>query len=65
LISTRPPEIALAVANCWNTRTGSSVLKTLTELPSVIRVVAAAAAEIIDPGEDAGISRVWCSPTPK
>lgn len=58
MISTRPPEIALAVANCWKTRTGSSVLKTLTELPRMIRVVAAAAAEIIAPGEDAGISRV-------
>lgn len=58
VISTRPPETASAVANCWNTRTGSSVLSTLTELPRRIRVVAPAAAAIIAPGEEAGISVV-------
>ena len=37
----------------------------LAALPSVMRVVAAAAAAMIAPGEEAGIDTVWCSPTPK
>ena len=66
VISTRPPpEMASAVANCWKMRTGSSVPMMLAALPSLIRVVAAAAAAIMAPGEDAGMVVVWCSPTPK
>jgi hypothetical protein len=66
VISIRPPpEIASAIANCWKTRTGSSVLITDTPLPRMICFVAAAAALMMDPGDDPGISRVWCSPTAK
>jgi hypothetical protein len=66
VISTRPPpEIASAVASCWNTRTGSSVLMMLAALPRMMRLVAPAAAAITAPGEEAGMLAVWCSPMPK
>ena len=66
MISTRPPpEMASAVASCWNTRTGSSVLMMLAALPRMIWLVAAAAAAIRAPGEEAGMLTVWCSPMPK
>ena len=34
MISARPPDSRSSVANCWNTRTGSSELSTLTALVS-------------------------------
>jgi hypothetical protein len=43
--SARPPESRSSVANCWNTRTGSSELKTVTALVRrIFRVRSAAAA---------------------
>ena len=42
--SIRPLLIRSSVANCWNTRTGSAALSTVTALPSRIRPVRAAAA---------------------
>ncbi|MNU67351.1 hypothetical protein D3C71_566860 [compost metagenome] len=52
MISARPPEIRSTVENCWNTRTGSSELNTVTELVSLIfLVIAAAAASTVD-GEE-------------
>lgn len=53
------------MANCWKTRTGSSVPMMLAALPRVIREVVAAAAAISAPGEDTGMVVVWCSPIPK
>ncbi len=44
MISARPPERLSRVANCWNTRTGSSELSTLTALVRRMRVVSVAAA---------------------
>lgn len=61
----RPGAIAAAVAICWNTRIGSSVDKTDTAVPSLMRRVEAAAAFTRLVGEEIGIERVWCSPMPK
>lgn len=44
MISARPLETRSRVANCWNTRTGSSELSTVTALDSRIAEVLAAAA---------------------
>ena len=44
MISARPPESRSSVANCWNTRTGSSELSTLTALVSRMRFVRSATA---------------------
>ena len=44
MISARPCERRSTVANSWNTRTGSSELRTLTALVSRIRSVRTAAA---------------------
>jgi hypothetical protein len=63
--SIRPGAIAAAVASCWNTRTGSSVLSTVTVVDSLIRLVEAAARFTTAVGDDSGIDAVWCSPTPK
>ena len=38
MISARPPESRSSSANCWNTRTGSSELSTVTALESRIRL---------------------------
>ena len=42
MTSARPLEIALRVEKRWNTRTGSSVLSTVTALPIWMRLVLAA-----------------------
>ena len=39
MISARPPEIRSSSANCWNTRTGSSELSTVTALDRRMRSV--------------------------
>jgi hypothetical protein len=57
--------MAAAVASCWNTRVGSSVDSTVTVVPSPMRCVVAAGALTSAVGDDSGIERVWCSPTPK
>ena len=44
MISARPPESRSTSANCWNTRTGSSELSTVTALASRIRSVRTAIA---------------------
>ncbi len=64
-VSMRPGAIAAAVASCWNTRIGSSVDRTDTAVLSLIRRVEAAAALMTAVGEDSGMARRWCSPTPK
>ena len=53
MISARPPDSRSSVANCWNTRTGSSELSTLTALVSRMSVVRSAAAASTVAGEDA------------
>ena len=54
MISARPPDNRSSVANCWNTRTGSSLLSTLTALVSRIRDVRSAPVARITAGtEDA------------
>ena len=46
--SARPWLMRSMVANCWKTRTGSSVLRTVTALPTLIcRVCAATAASTV------------------
>ena len=50
--SMRPFEIRSSVANCWNTRTGSAALSTVTALPSRMREVRAAAAARITGGAE-------------
>jgi len=52
MISARPSEIRSSVANCSNTRTGSSELSTVTALESRIRAVRAAAAASTTTGAD-------------
>ena len=52
MISARPPEIRSSSANCWNTRTGSSELSTVTALESRIRSVRAAIAARATAGEE-------------
>ena len=44
MISARPPESRSSVAKSWNTRTGSSEVRTVTALVSRMRLVRAAAA---------------------
>jgi len=53
------------VANCWNTRTGSAELSTVTALVSRMSFVRAAAAPSTTVGADTTKSARWCSPTPK
>ena len=60
-----PGASAAAVASCWKTRMGSSVESTVTVVDRMMSVVDAAAALMIEVGEDIGIPRVWCSPIPK
>lgn len=62
--STRPPDSWSIVANCWYRRTGSSVLSTVTALPTVIRDVWARAAAITVAGAEMAYSDRWCSPKP-
>ena len=52
MISARPFESRSSVANCWNTRTGSSELRTLTALVSRIVSVRSAAAASTTAGDD-------------
>ncbi len=63
MISARPPEIRSSSANCWNTRTGSSELSTVTALDSLIRSVLAAIAASATAGEEIRKSGLWCSPS--
>jgi hypothetical protein len=56
MISARPFEIWSTVANCWNTRTGSSDPSTVTELVSLICEVLAAAAARTTAGTETGKS---------
>ena len=50
MISARPPDSRSTWANCWNTRTGSSELSTVTALDRRIRSVRAAIAAEHDRG---------------
>lgn len=50
--SARPPEIRSMVANCWYSRTGSSVDSTDTAVDNAIREVWPAAAASTAPGLD-------------
>ncbi len=63
--SMRPFEMMSKVANCWNTRTGSAALNTVTALPSLMRSVRAAAAARMIAGAESKYSLRWCSPMPK
>ena len=59
MISARPPESRSRVENCWNTRTGSSELSTVTALLSRMREVrSAAAASVIDGRRDGEVGPV-------
>jgi hypothetical protein len=53
MISARPSESPSTVANCWNTRTGSSELRTVTALVSRTRPVRAAIAASTVAGDEA------------
>jgi hypothetical protein len=53
MISARPPESRSSVEYCWNTRTGSSELSTVTALVSRIRELCSAPAARIIAGADA------------
>ncbi|MNL72156.1 hypothetical protein D3C87_1974190 [compost metagenome] len=53
MISARPLEIRSSVENCWNTRTGSSELSTVTALVSLMVFVLAAAAARMTAGAEA------------
>ena len=53
MISARPPLSASSVANCWNTRTGSSELSTVTALVSRIALVRVAAPASATAGAEA------------
>ncbi len=64
MISARPPDSRSRVANCWNTRTGSSEESTLTALESRMRSVCSAAAASTTAGADTAKSGRWCSPRP-
>src|SRR5680860_909009 len=64
MISARPSESRSTVANCSNTRTGSSELSTVTALDSRMRCVRTAAAASTTAGADTAKSARWCSPTP-
>src|ERR1700741_77739 len=63
-ISALPLESRSRVANCWNTRTGSAALRTVTALVRRMRRVRAAAAARIIVGAESRNSRRWCSPIP-
>ena len=52
MISARPPESRSTVANCWNTRTGSSELNTVTALVRRIDCERSAAAASTTAGAD-------------
>ncbi len=53
MISARPLERRSSVENCWNTRTGSSELSTVTALVSLMVFVLAAAAARMTAGAEA------------
>ena len=53
MISARPALSASRVANCWNTRTGSSELSTLTALVRRIALVCVAAPASATAGAEA------------
>lgn len=53
MISALPFDRRSSVANCWNTRTGSSELSTVTALVSRMRSVRAAIAASTTTGADA------------
>ena len=57
ITSARPFEIALSVENRWNTRTGSSVLSTVTAEPRQIREVRPAIAASTTSGAEIAKSR--------
>ena len=65
MISALPPESRSTVENCWNTRIGSSELRTLTALESRMLFVRAAPAASTTAGADTVKSGRWCSPTAK
>jgi hypothetical protein len=65
MTSARPFDRASTVEKRWNTRTGSSVLSTVTAEPSRIRLVRAAMAASTTSGAEMAKSTRWCSPTPK
>src|SRR5690625_5416414 len=65
MISARPPESWSSVANCSQTRTGSSELSTVTALVRRICSVASAAAASTTDGAEPTKSVRWCSPTAK
>src|SRR5829696_8406508 len=65
MISARPSDSPSSVANCSKTRTGSSVLRTVTALARRIRLVRVAAPASATAGEETAKSGRWCSPTPK
>ena len=50
--SARPPDSPSSVANCWNTRTGSSELSTVTAELSLMEFVLRAAAASTVAGEE-------------
>ena len=53
MISARPLDNRSSVANCWNTRTGSSDESTVTALVSLIFLVRSAAAARMTAGAEA------------
>ncbi len=53
MISARPSDSPSSVANCWNTRTGSSEDSTVTAVESRMRDVRVAAAARTTAGADA------------
>ena len=63
-ISARPCESRSSVANCWNTRTGSAALRTVTALVRRMLLVRAAAAPRMTGGAESRYSLRWCSPMP-
>ena len=65
MISARPPEIRSSVANCWNTRTGSSEESTLTALVSRMASCARRRRRAPRPARTRRSPARWCSPTPK
>ena len=64
MISALPPEIESSMENCSITRSGSSVLNTVTELVRRIVVVRLAPAARRTTGAGAAKSGRWCSPIP-
>ena len=65
ITSARPLEMALSVENRSKTRTGSSVLNTVTAEPRYIRADLVAIAARTTSGAETEKSFRWCSPTQK